>query len=250
MRLRSAALLLALAIVPARAEPGRCDRGSFRVLLDVGHSPSSPGATSARGRSEYGFNLRLSAAIEEGLKARGYRETTRLLASGGTERLSGRAAELRAAEPDLLLSVHHDSVQRRYLEPWTFEGKPQLFSDRFAGWSLFTSGASPRAAESLRFARHLADRLLARGWPFTRHHAEPIPGEGRPWAAPARGVHRFDALAVLKGSTAPAVLFEAGIIVNRMEEAELERPERQAAIAQAVGEAVDLFCAEEGGRRR
>jgi N-acetylmuramoyl-L-alanine amidase len=46
------------------------------------------------------------------------------------------------------------------------------------------------------------------------------------------------------------VLFEAGIIVNRMEEAELERPERQAAIAQAVGEAVDLFCAEEGGRRR
>src|SRR5258708_20025237 len=35
-----------------------CDRPAFRVVVDVGHTAESPGAISARGVYEYGFNLR------------------------------------------------------------------------------------------------------------------------------------------------------------------------------------------------
>lgn len=225
---------LALAAAPAAA----CDRSAFTILVDVGHSPTSPGATSARGVAEYAFNLALGAQVEAQLRARGYRRTRRLLAAAG-ERIA--AGGDRPA--DLLLSIHHDSVQPRYLERWTVDGVERAFSDRFAGWSLFVDGGGPQAAASLRFAQILADQLLRRGWPFTRHHAEPIPGERRPWLDARRGIHRADRLAVLRAAAAPALLFEAGVIVNRDEEARLADPARQAEIGRAVADAVDAFCA-------
>jgi N-acetylmuramoyl-L-alanine amidase len=57
------------------------------------------------------------------------------------------------------------------------------------------------------------------------------------------GVYRFDRLAVLIGTKMPAVLLEAGSIINRDEELLMESPERQAQVAVAVTEAVEQFCA-------
>jgi N-acetylmuramoyl-L-alanine amidase len=64
------------------------------------------------------------------------------------------------------------------------------------------------------------------------------------------GVYRFDKLAVLIGTKMPAVLLEAGSIINRDEELVMESPERQAQIAVAVTEAVVKFCAGNKPRRR
>ncbi len=44
---------------------------------------------------------------------------------------------------------------------------------------------------------------------------------GRPWADEANGVYFYDNLVVLKTSTVPAVLFEAGVIVHPDEAREL-----------------------------
>ena len=57
------------------------------------------------------------------------------------------------------------------------------------------------------------------------------------------GVYRFDELIVLRKTQMPAVLLEAGSIINRDEEAAMATPERQAVIAAAVTEAVRGFCA-------
>ena len=57
------------------------------------------------------------------------------------------------------------------------------------------------------------------------------------------GVYRYDQLIVLKETRMPAVLLEAGSIVNRTEELLLATPERQALVGAAVVEAVDAFCA-------
>ena len=232
----------------ARAQAG-CERAAFPIVLDVGHSAQSPGAISARGNTEYAYNLTLAAAIERHLIGRGFSATARMVTGGPKGGLALRSARADAMGAGLFLSVHHDSVQPRYLETWLVEGRPQRYSDRFAGWSLFVSQASPRAGEGLAFARLLADRLLAYGLPFSRHHAEPIPGEGRPFLDPGRGIYRFDGLGVLKNARSPAVLLEAGIIVNRAEEAALASPGRQAQIAQAVGEAADAFCVWRSGAR-
>ena len=40
----------------------------------------------------------------------------------------------------------------------------------------------------------------------------------------------------------PAVLLEAGSIINRLEELELATPERRSTVAQAVTAAVEEFC--------
>jgi hypothetical protein len=46
----------------------------------------------------------------------------------------------------------------------------------------------------------------------------------------------------------PAVLLEAGSIVNRQEELELATPERRLMVAEAVTAAVENFCASRGER--
>jgi N-acetylmuramoyl-L-alanine amidase len=50
---------------------------------------------------------------------------------------------------------------------------------------------------------------------------------------------------VLMHTQMPAVLLEAGSIINRDEELVLQSPERQTTIAEAVADAVESFC----GRR-
>jgi N-acetylmuramoyl-L-alanine amidase len=57
------------------------------------------------------------------------------------------------------------------------------------------------------------------------------------------GVYRYDQLIVLRETRMPAVLLEAGSIVNRDEELLLATPEHQALIGAAVVQAVDAFCA-------
>jgi hypothetical protein len=47
----------------------------------------------------------------------------------------------------------------------------------------------------------------------------------------------------------PAVLLEAGSIINREEELELAKPERRALISAAVTAAVGEFCAARAARR-
>lgn len=234
-------LVLGIAVAAAATGAQACDKASFAILLDVGHTPSAPGAISARGKTEYALNTALTAAIERTLETRGY-AVSRLGARASAQRAGRRAAAIKSSGADLMLSVHHDSAQPRYFETWTYGGEQRPYSDRFKGWSIFVSQAGAQAPESLRFARTLADELKSRGWPFTRHHAEPIPGEGRALIDPSRGIYRRDDLAVLRSAAAPAALLEAGVIVNRDEEAALDTATRRSAIAGAVADAVDGFC--------
>jgi len=60
------------------------------------------------------------------------------------------------------------------------------------------------------------------------------------------GVYRYDQLVVLRSTRMPAVLLEAGSIVNRQEELELATPERRLMVAEAVTAAVENFCASRG----
>ncbi|RAI41591.1 N-acetylmuramoyl-L-alanine amidase family protein [Rhodoplanes roseus] len=235
-------LLLA---VSTRAEPQHaCRPAEFRVLLDVGHTVDQPGATSARGVTEHAFNLRLAERIARALRDGGFSRTTLLVVRGrGRKQLLARTRVANADPPDLLLSIHHDDVQPRFYSQWTHEGRVRAYSDRSAGWSVFVSRENRRFDASLAFARGLGDALLAKDLPFTLHHAEAIPGEGREVLDAARGVFRYDGLIVLKDTAAPAVLLEAGVIVNRAEELALAGRERQGAIAGAVLTAVQEFCA-------
>jgi len=202
------------------------------VAVDIGHSLDAPGAMSARGRSEFEFNRDLALAIGRAMNARGV--AARMIGVDGKENgLGARPAKARGAE--FFLSVHHDSVQPHFLQSWVHEGRERRYSDRYAGFSLFVSRRNATLRASLRCASRLGEELRLAGFRPSLYHADPIPGEMKPFADRANGVHYYDNLAVLKGAASPAVLLEAGVIVNRDEELMLGEARERMAAAVAAG---------------
>jgi N-acetylmuramoyl-L-alanine amidase len=228
-----------------------CRRENFRIALDVGHTPEAPGATSARGAKEYEFNLQLAKRLQNELTNGGFIRTHLITTHGsGRVQLVKRVAQANAAGIDLLLSIHHDDVQDAYHEPWRHNGAPYVYSDRFSGYSLFVSQENRHFEESLQFAKLLGAELAAHGMHYSAHHAEPVRGEGRRLVDATLGVYRYDELFVLRFSASPAVLMEAGIIVNRKDELELASPEGQARISAAALAALNEFCTVSSAARR
>jgi N-acetylmuramoyl-L-alanine amidase len=223
-----------------------CDRTALRVVVDVGHTAQVPGAKSARGLHEFEFNLRLAKLIERQLLDAGFGKTLLLITEGPTmQGLARRVNRANAAHADVLLSIHHDSVPDSLLEKWEFNGEQRSFSDRFKGHSLFVSYDNPNRKGSLAFAKLLGKALKSRGLQYTPHYTEKIMGRRRRELVDAEaGVYRYDQLAVLKYTHMPAVLLEAGSIINRDEELMMGTPEHQAVISAAVLEAVEGFCKE------
>ena len=227
-------LCIYLALCALPGSPGAAAGQS--VAIDVGHSLDAPGAISARGRVEFEFNRELALAIDRALNAEGV--ATRVIGADGKENgLGARPAKARSAA--LFLSVHHDSVQPHFLESWVHEGQERRYSDRYAGFSLFVSRRNAALPGSLHCASRLGEELRRAGFRPSLYHADPIPGEMKPFADRENGVHYYDNLAVLKGAASPAVLLEAGVIVNRDEELNLAdsaaRDRMAAAIAAGLG---------------
>ncbi len=223
-----AAALLSVAVAMGPAVP--------LVAIDAGHTTSEPGATSARGVSERTLNLAMAQRLVAALRSEGLRAA--LLGDGADVPAGERPALAARLGAAALVSVHHDSVQPRYLTTWTVDGVERSYSDRFRGFSVFYSGAGTRPEESLRLALRVGDALLALGLEPTLHHAEPIEGEGRPLVDARRGVYRYDDLAVLRRAEMPAVLVECGVLVHRAEELALRDPERQERMARALATAI------------
>jgi N-acetylmuramoyl-L-alanine amidase len=222
-----------------------CDRAAFRVAVDVGHTAQSPGAMSARGVGEYDFNLRLARRIEQDLLHAGFGRTVLLVTDGPTRRgLAERVARANALSPDLFLSIHHDSVPDSFLQRWQYEGEDHYFSDRFKGHSIFISNDNADVGGSLLFGQLMGEQLKARDLQYTAHYIEKFMGHRQRLLVDARtGVYRYDQLIVLKNTQMPAVLLEAGSIINRDEELLMSSPGRQSAISAAVTDAVESFCA-------
>jgi N-acetylmuramoyl-L-alanine amidase len=230
------------------SDSGSCARSEFRVLIDVGHTASSPGADSARGVPEYEFNLKLADVITQSLHEAGFDKTVRLVTSGTRlTSLFQRAASANNLHGDLFISIHHDSVPDNLKDTWQYEGKKYSYSDRFSGYAIFVSNDNADRAGSLAFGHALGQELQMHGLSYTPHYTLPLMGRYRHELIDEEaGVYRYDHLIVLHTARMPAVLLEAGSIINRQEELELATPERRRVVAEAVTAAVADFCASRG----
>ena len=206
------------------------------VAIDVGHFIEEPGATSARGRPELDFNRDLAVEIESAVRRDGLK-TMLIGVDGFMSRLKARTAAARDA--DFFLAVHHDSVQPQFLETWEFDRVERPFSDRYSGFSLFVSRKNTAVKRSLNCASAIGEALRHAGFSPSLYHADPIPGENKPFADRRNGVHYYDNLIVLKTARTPAVLLEAGVIVNRDEELKVQSEETRKRIAAAVAQGVE-----------
>lgn len=224
--LRTAAIVATLCV-------GTQSSATPLIAIDVGHSLKSSGATSSRGKPEFEFNRELAEVVWQTIRAAGGR-AFEIGADGKSFDPETRPEQASAQGAKFFLSIHHDSVQPQYLEDWNWQGSNQRYSDKFSGFSLFVSRKNKQMSVSLRCASAIGGALKNAGMSAAQHHAENIEGENKPWADQANGVYYYDNLIVLKNAKIPAVLLEAGVIVNRNEEKNLLDPLARNKIANAI----------------
>jgi N-acetylmuramoyl-L-alanine amidase len=249
--LRTAAGETAVAAA-TKSKHSQCNAATFQVVVDVGHTEEKVGATSARGVGEYEFNLRLSKVIERNLVDAGFGKTVLMITHGPARAsLVQRVDRANRLGADLFLSIHHDSVPNSFLLKWEYEGEHRGYSDRFKGHSLFVSIDNGDYKGSVLFGQLLGNQLKERGLVYTPHYTEKFMGNRRRILVDQEaGVYRYDQLIVLKSTHMPAVLLEAGSIINREEELLVATPEHQALISAAVTDAVKAFCTARAERSR
>jgi N-acetylmuramoyl-L-alanine amidase len=144
---------------------------------------------------------------------------------------------------DLFLAIHHDSVPDNLLQTWEYDGQQYSYNDDYPGYALFISYDNADRSGSLQFGHLLGKALQANGLQYTPHYTLPLMRHYRRDLIDAdAGVYRFDELVVLRRTAMPAVLLEAGSIINRQEELELGTPERRARTSAAIVSAVEDFC--------
>ena len=95
----------------------------FRIFIDVGHYREAPGATSARGKSEFDFNLRLAQTLQKTMATRGYRQIRLFISNGGPQSLQMRPKESEKFKTDVFISIHHDDVQSQYKSTWIYNSE-------------------------------------------------------------------------------------------------------------------------------
>ena len=228
---------------PEAAVAAPCDRATFAIAIDPGHTRAEPGATSARGIPERAFNEALSTQVVATLRRAGFGRTFATHPDDETAiALVDRTRIAAERGARLFVSIHHDSVQPQHLKGWSHRGVAQRYTPRIRGHSLFVSGRDGETAESLRFARLFGSELRRQCLVPTLHHAEPIAGEGRPLIDRRLGIYRYDEFAVLRTAPMPAVLFEAGVIVHRGEELQLRQTAHHRLLANALTRAAVAFC--------
>jgi N-acetylmuramoyl-L-alanine amidase len=236
---------------PAKAVtiPSTCNSADFRVTIDVGHTVKNYGAMSARNKPEFAFNLRLANELLAKLQGAGFVKAEVVVQPDSD--LSKRANDLNRRRPDLMLSLHHDSVQDKFLTTGELDGVkgvPRSYSIHpdAIGYSIFISRDNPRLEESKQFALLIGQELRKRDLKPTMHHNEPISGENRPIFDAKAGVFYYDLLVVLRQTTAPAVLLESAVITDPLDELNAEDPVYRAKITDAILAAVGQYCGATG----
>jgi len=225
--------------------PDSCPRSTFRVVVDVGHTLDVPGALSARGVPEYAFNLQLARDAAQALRDAGFEQTALLITGTAPRRgLVERAVRANNMRANLFIAIHHDSVPDNLKQDWGYAGLKNQFNDDYPGYALFISNDNADPAASLQFGSALGHELESRGLRYTPHYTLALMGHRRRILVDAKnGVYRYDQLIVLRQTKMPAVLLEAGSIVNRQEELELGTVERRSLTSAAIVAAVEQFCA-------
>lgn len=210
------------------------NKNNFIVAIDVGHTLKRSGAVSSRGVKEYKFNKLIADKLLKEIIHKGYVNSFLVNDSGETSDLNRRTVIINDHKANLLISIHHDSVQPIYLKSWTYNQKNFFYCDKYEGFSIFYSTKNPYSKESKLFAKLLGDEMLREGFSPSLHHSENITGENRKLVNQRRGIYEYDDLIILRKSEMPAILFECGIIVNRIEENKLTSPIYQDIIINAI----------------
>lgn len=242
------------------------------IVLDAGHEPSHPGAIGTCGIREDIYNDELVKVLAKNL-SKSYR--VKLTREYGKEvnvdvrdlvdhipaaerskwaqhkSLYGRPATANMEKADIIISIHHDSnsLKQQINNPELCHGKGGVtvkaeFKQKYKiGFNVFINDDShaENQQQSLVLAKLIGQRLVKIGRQPSNYHVYPDddckscrPIENR------IGVWHNN-LAVLRNSNMPAVLIEAGNIVDSHDESIVNNHQYRTQFSLAVKSAIDDY---------
>jgi N-acetylmuramoyl-L-alanine amidase len=218
------------------------------VVIDAGHGGEQEGAVGPGKLLEKNVCLTLALRLSEALQALGAKVVlTR--AEDVHVPLAERVALANRARPDLVISLHANSMPTRRMRERA-EGIETFFLSSFASGEGARQtaareneeglrGASPKSGDTLAFI--LADLARAEAHAESSRlaytvHQRMIASTG----AVDRGVQQAP-FYVLSGVDAPAILIEAGFVSHPGESQRLRDPDYQGKLIAAIAEGVKSF---------
>lgn len=236
-------------VAPARAltlpaVDGPADPALPLVVIDPGHGGRDPGAV-APGVQEKDVTLGIAQAIQAALLETG---GIRVAMTRGDDRLvplSDRPEIARRLRADLFLSIHADAAPRPSARGGSLYTLSEVASDREAAALAARENATgpgdiPPAAKG-EVAAILFDLAQRESLDAAALFARLLHREASPTVPFRTDYRRFAALAVLKSSEIPSLLFECGYVTNDEDAAFLRSDEGRRRIASAVARAVQAY---------
>jgi len=217
-----------------------------KVSIFAGHAekPATPndeqGPFSASGIPEYRFNDELVRHFEQLPLADSYSVTYARTNIPFTQRPT--LAQKLGSE--IYIEIHHDSAQKEDINRLKTGEQTEEKWRELSGFSVIYSPNNKYSRESLRLVQLVADELFQAGFKPNLYHAKDIPGERRPLADASRAIYTGGEY-VLRENVMPAVLIEAGVIVNPFEEVIMKQPETQRKVVESIDRAVQKYFAEQ-----
>lgn len=228
----------------ARTAPRRESRKI--IVLDPGHGGVDPGALGSNGTHEKDITLAMAREVRRQLEATGRYRVIMTRDDDVFVQLRDRVAKARAANADLFLSIHADSI-----------GSPQT-----RGASIYTLSETASDAEAAALAarenradiiagvdlstenKDVASILIDLAQRETMNRSASLAHSlvtelGRDIHLLPNRPHRFAGFAVLKAPDVPSALIELGYLSNRQDELMLSRPQHRTKIAAAIVRAID-----------
>jgi N-acetylmuramoyl-L-alanine amidase len=245
--------------VPETAAPQHKERraGKPVVVIDAGHGGVDPGATSVSGAYEKNIVLALAQDVKAALD-RGGKVTAILTRDRDIFiPLRERVAIARAANADLFMSLHADTVSDSDIRGLSVYTLSQTASDTEAQALADKENKSDIVAgidfsnESPEVTNILIDLVQRESMNLSAKFAGQVITEvSRDTHQLLQNTHRFAGFAVLKAPDVPSVLVESGYLSNERDEQMLRRPDYRAKLAQALARAIEGFLTRQQKMRR
>lgn len=217
------------------------------VVIDPGHGGVDPGAIGISGTFEKGVTLDMARQIGKAITALG-RQRVRLTRVGDVFiSLRRRVAIARAAEADLFISIHADSIGNKRIRGGGIYTLSEKSSDKeSAALAAKENRADVIAGVNLtghddQVASILIDLTQRETMNYSAQFAAALVPELRQLIRMRRKPHRFAGFRVLKAPDVPSVLIELGYLSNRQDERMLTNAGSRAAIAASIARAVDNY---------
>jgi N-acetylmuramoyl-L-alanine amidase len=227
------------------------------VVIDAGHGGVDPGATSVSGAYEKNIVLALAQDVKAQLDKDG--KVTAILTRDRDIfiPLRERVAIARAANADLFMSLHADTVADPDIRGLSVYTLSQTASDTEAQALADKENKSDIVAgidfsnESPEVTNILIDLVQRESMNLSAKFAGHVITEvSRETRQLLQNTHRFAGFAVLKAPDVPSVLVESGYLSNDRDEQMLRRPEYRAKLAQALARAIEGFLVKQQKMRR